>query len=94
MKRDWSWWIALTWVAAITGLSIALAYNEETKSGEHHHGRVVAIVSASFVLAPLVAGLVHRSKRIAGLVSLLGLAGWFLSLSYFSWAYSNIGGGP
>jgi hypothetical protein len=71
-----------------------LAEREESKSGPHHHGRVVLVITAAFLVAPLVAGLVHRSRRVGVRVALLGILGWIVSMAYFASVYSSVGGGP
>jgi hypothetical protein len=93
------WWhkpaaIATVWVVVVVALSIWLAHNEETKDTQHDHGRVMLTITVAFLAAPLTAGLLHRSRMVGGLVALFGILGWIVSALYFSWAYSNIGGGP
>lgn len=87
--------IAGYWVVVLVALSIGLFTLEEvrvTTNAAYH--RAMAAVVAGFVAAPFVAGLAHRSLRIAWFVALFGLAGLFAAVQYGSWAYTNIGGGP
>ena len=71
-----------------------LAEHEETKQLPHNHGRVMLVITIAFVAAPFVAGLVHRSRRVGGLVALIGIIGWIVSAAYFVSVQSSIGGGP
>jgi len=71
-----------------------LADNEESKDTEHNHGRVMLTITVAFLVAPLAAGLLHRSRRVGGLVALFGVLGWIVSALYFASVYSSIGGGP
>jgi hypothetical protein len=81
-------------VAGVVVFSSWLAEREEAKKGPHHHGRVMLVITIAFVAAPFVAGLVHRSRRVAALVALFGILGWIVSALYFASVYSSIGGGP
>jgi hypothetical protein len=81
-------------VVGVVAFSGWLARREEAKTGPHDHGRVMVVMTVAFVVAPLVAGSVHRSRRVAGLVALFGILGWIVSAAYFASAYSSIGGGP
>jgi peptidoglycan/LPS O-acetylase OafA/YrhL len=97
--RPSRWWkkpsvIAAVWVVIVVAFSMWLADNEESKDTPHNHRRVVLTITIAFLVAPLVAGLLHRSRRVGGLVALYGILGWIVSALYFASVYSSIGGGP
>jgi hypothetical protein len=81
-------------VVGVVVFSAWLAEHEESKKGPHHHGRVMLVITIAFIVAPLLAGLVHRSRRVGGLVAVFGILGWMVSAAYFASVYSSIGGGP
>jgi surface polysaccharide O-acyltransferase-like enzyme len=86
--------IAAVWVVIAVAFSMWIAENEESKDTPHNHGRVMFTITIAFLVAPLIAGLIHRSRRVGGLVALYGILGWIVSALYFASVYSSIGGGP
>ncbi len=83
------------WVVGLIALSIGIISFEELRitTNAAYHRAMTAVVIV-FAVAPIVAGLVHRSSRIGWFVALFGLLGLFVAVQYGSWAYTNIGGGP
>ena len=86
--------IAAVWVVIVVALSMWLADNEESKDTPHNHGPVLLTITIAFLVAPFVAGLILRLRRVGGLVALYGILGWIVSALYFASVYSSIGGGP
>ena len=87
-------WIAGAWVAGAVVFSGWFAEREERKTGPHDHGRVMLVITIAFVLAPLVAGLAHRSRRVSAVAAVFAVIGWIVSALYFVSVQSSIGGGP
>lgn len=88
-------WVAVAWVVALVGLSIALVYYEETQiTTNEAYDRVMIAITMAFIVAPPVLGLLHRSVNVGAFVAMFGLIGWLICIYYGSWAYTNVGGGP
>ena len=87
--------VAVAWVAALVGVSIGLFFSEESRvTTNPAFVAVLVVVTVAFVVAPFLAGRIHRTTTVRNVVAVLGVVGWLVCMRYGFWAYSNIGGGP